>query len=205
GSGRRWCGDVRGAGGCAGRGPRCWPETGRRCRTRPVGLSCGLSSDLCCPRSNHVCRLVSSHVLSRSGRGHVRGRPAPAPARGPSAAAQRQLRAANSACTVPSDDSTSAVPASTAFARVANDWYAEAPGATPVTVRSPNGVRSVTSTGTVPVFLAVTATYALLPRQRGAACAVIVDGAASGATSTAISAAVVHGFPSTSRSATSLT
>src|SRR5690606_5724858 len=56
------------------------------------------------------------------------------------------------------DADTCAEPASTEAARVANDWYAETPGSTPVTVFVPNGVVSVMSAGTVSSFVARTAT-----------------------------------------------
>ncbi|CPU59596.1 Uncharacterised protein [Mycobacteroides abscessus] len=50
------------------------------------------------------------------------------------------------------------MPAGTAVARDANDWYALAPGATPADDLSPYGVARVTSTGVAPVFVARTAT-----------------------------------------------
>src|SRR5690606_26179089 len=61
-------------------------------------------------------------------------------------------------------------PASTAAARVANDWYAFAPGATSPTSFEPYGVASSIAAACSPVLSARTATNALPPRQR--ACAV---------------------------------
>ncbi len=59
-----------------------------------------------------------------------------------------------------------AVPASTAAARALNDRYALRPGGTASNVRSPAGVPSVRSIGSLPTFSARTATCAVPPRHR---------------------------------------
>src|SRR5690606_33094582 len=79
---------------------------------------------------------------------------------------QAQVEAPNVASTSWEPAAATAVPSSTADERAENDWYADLPGCTAGTVRSPYGVRSVTSTASAPVFCAVTATYAVPARQR---------------------------------------
>ncbi|MFD0475417.1 hypothetical protein ACFQ0B_49675 [Nonomuraea thailandensis] len=64
------------------------------------------------------------------------------------------------------DSFTVTVPASICPARLLKDWYACLPGATSATVFEPNGVVSVTVTGTSEPLTAVTAAYAEVPMQR---------------------------------------
>ncbi|WP_214107309.1 hypothetical protein [Acrocarpospora catenulata] len=61
---------------------------------------------------------------------------------------------------------TVAVPAVSWGVRVLKDWYACLPGATSATVLEPYGVDRVTVAGVVPSLVAVTATYAEVPRHR---------------------------------------
>ena len=77
---------------------------------------------------------------------------------------------------------TVTVPASTATARDANDWYAFAPGATSATCFDPYGVSSVIASGTVSSFAARTATNTLPAMHRVSAVMVTAIGSASSST-----------------------